>query len=164
MLITETFGSWALAEGAAPELKRCIESNLKADGKCLPERVSLHLGAFDQTPEELVGPFLNRSDGLQLNLAAPLGNPSLTEFSLLDNPVLHSEQCLITLGLTENAGDTTLCLARRAKDWRFGSRCTLIGNSHCQLVPTTPHSLETDAHRCRDTCRGASHPLWTKSR
>ena len=67
VLITETFGSWALAEGAAPELKHCIESNLKADGKCLPERVSLHLGAFDQTPEELVGPFLNRSDGLQLN-------------------------------------------------------------------------------------------------
>ena len=115
VLITETFGAWALAEGAAPELERCIESNLKDDGKLLPERISLHLAAFDQTPEELVGPFLKRSDGLELNsLLHSATHRSLN--SLLDKQVLlHSEQCLITLGLTENTGDANLCLTRSAQ-------------------------------------------------
>ena len=36
VLVTETFGAWALAEGAASELDRCIQRNLKTDGKSFP--------------------------------------------------------------------------------------------------------------------------------
>ena len=41
ILVTETFGAWALAEGAAPDLKQCIDQNLTTSGVLLPSHVDL---------------------------------------------------------------------------------------------------------------------------
>ena len=152
VLITETFGAWALAEGAAPELKRCIESNLKNNGKCLPEKVSLYLGAFDETPKELVSPFLDRVDGLKLNsLLRSATHRSLN--SLLDSRViLHSEQRIITLSLTENAGEANLHLNRSAN----GLALWFILHFNQQLtLPTGPSDPPT---HWKQTLIGAQLP------
>lgn len=43
VIVTETFGAFALAEGAAPDLATCVARHLAPGGHLLPGRVSLHL-------------------------------------------------------------------------------------------------------------------------
>ncbi len=53
VIVTETFGALALAEGSAPDLEACVKRNLKPDGQVIPRGVRLHVapvgarGAFD---------------------------------------------------------------------------------------------------------------------
>ncbi len=43
VVVTETFGALALAEGAAPDVARCVAANLAPGGVVVPHAVSLHL-------------------------------------------------------------------------------------------------------------------------
>lgn len=43
LIVTETFGALALAEGAAADLTRCVQANLKPGGVVVPSAVSLHV-------------------------------------------------------------------------------------------------------------------------
>ena len=55
LVVTETFGALALAEGAAFDLKPCVENNLKPEGVVIPHAVELWLapvgdrGLFDES-------------------------------------------------------------------------------------------------------------------
>ena len=67
ILVTETFGAWALAEGAALELQQCVVNNLKPDGLLLPHTITLWMAPLQQSPPELLHPFRKREDGLDLS-------------------------------------------------------------------------------------------------
>jgi hypothetical protein len=67
ILVTETFGAWALAEGAAADLQLCITNNLKKDGILLPSHVDLWMAPMHELPDILLEPFRARVDGLNLS-------------------------------------------------------------------------------------------------
>lgn len=43
LIVSETFGALALAEGSVPDLMACAQNNLKPSGRVLPDGLSLHL-------------------------------------------------------------------------------------------------------------------------
>lgn len=43
LIVSETFGAMALAEGSVPDLLACAQNNLKPGGRVLPDGLSLHL-------------------------------------------------------------------------------------------------------------------------
>jgi len=65
VLITETFGHLALAEGALPDLARCAERNLSDDGVTIPHAVTLHAAPW--SGPDLLHPFRLREDGVDLS-------------------------------------------------------------------------------------------------
>lgn len=70
VMISETFGFWALDEGAIPDLQSCAEKNLKKGGRMIPEAFSLHLAPIKTAPENLYAIFSNRFDDVQMECLA----------------------------------------------------------------------------------------------
>lgn len=66
VLVTETFGAWALAEAAAPDLRACAERNLLPGGITIPHSISLWLAPMRRAPLDLLRPFRQRPDGIDL--------------------------------------------------------------------------------------------------
>ena len=66
VLVTETFGLWAIDEGAMPDLKKCAENNLKSDGILVPEYYSLYLAPIVKEVPSLYSAFIKRPDGIDL--------------------------------------------------------------------------------------------------
>jgi len=59
VIVTETFGALALAEGAAPELQRTVERHLAAGGTVVPGRIDFFVAAVTDpaVANEVFGPF-----------------------------------------------------------------------------------------------------------
>jgi type I protein arginine methyltransferase len=72
LVITETFGAWALAEAGLEDLVTTCQNNLAPGGKVLPGAVELWLGPVgDLAPlEEALGPF-SRYEGVHLDALIP---------------------------------------------------------------------------------------------
>lgn len=66
VLVSETFGHFALSEGMMPDLLACARHNLKPGGKVVPYATSLHLAPVRSAPD-LLAPFRRREDGLDLS-------------------------------------------------------------------------------------------------
>ena len=99
ILVTETFGAWALAEGAATELRQCVENNLKPQGLLLPHTVQLWMAPLRNSPPELLHPFRKREDGLDLSFFRQFAQLRSTNIQAQDyeHPI-H----VTTLSLLEN--------------------------------------------------------------
>lgn len=67
ILVTETFGAWALAEGAAADVRACIENNLKPNGLLLPSHIDLWMAPVSTLPDIVLEPFRVREDGVDLS-------------------------------------------------------------------------------------------------
>ena len=99
ILVTETFGAWALAEGAAADLAQCIMHNLKPDGLWLPEKVDLWMSPLDTLPDEMLHPFRSRDDGLNLSFYQQYARQrSANICTTISKPAMHIAQ----LSLIEN--------------------------------------------------------------
>lgn len=66
IIVTETFGHFAISEGMMPDLQACAARNLTPDGFVIPGALSLHLAAVASAPD-LLGPFRRREDGVDLS-------------------------------------------------------------------------------------------------
>lgn len=66
IIVTETFGHFALSEGMMPDLKICAERNLAPGGFVIPGSTSLHLAPVASAPD-LLGPFRRREDRVNLS-------------------------------------------------------------------------------------------------
>jgi hypothetical protein len=68
VLVTETFGAFALAEGAAADLRACVDRNLKETGRVIPCGLSLHLApVLDRRVIDEVFSPMSRLDGIDLS-------------------------------------------------------------------------------------------------
>ena len=108
ILVTETFGAWALAEGAAADLKKCIEQNLKDDGILLPSHIDLWMAPLRTLPPIMLEPFRNREDGLNLSF--------FSEYARLRSANIPIEEHglpthVAHLSLTENTTKGTITLS-----------------------------------------------------
>lgn len=109
ILVTETFGSWALAEGAAADLKACVTHNLKPGGLLLPHTISLWAAPLTQCPKELLTPFRAREDGLNLSSLYPQAYLRSANMNI----EAHGQpQKICSLSLLENTFEGTLHLER----------------------------------------------------
>jgi protein arginine N-methyltransferase 1 len=63
VIVTETFGAFALAEGSLPDLAACATKNLKPSGVVIPHSISLYLAPTHDRSlyEEAFGPFSRQS-------------------------------------------------------------------------------------------------------
>ena len=66
IIVSETFGHFALSEGMMPDLMACAERNLAPDGLLVPGSTTLHLAPVASAPD-LLGPFYKRADGVNLS-------------------------------------------------------------------------------------------------
>lgn len=59
LIVTETFGALALAEGAAPDLQACAQRLLRPGGRVVPGRIDFHVAAVvdPAVRDEAFGPF-----------------------------------------------------------------------------------------------------------
>ena len=105
ILVTETFGAWALAEGAAAELKTCIAHNLKPHGLLLPHTISLWAAPLEECPPQLLHPFRAREDGLNLS---SLRKQATSRSANLNIEQHGLAQKICSLSLTENSFEGTL--------------------------------------------------------
>ena len=109
ILVTETFGAWALAEGAAADLAQCITHNLKPDGLWLPEKVDLWMSPLDILPTEILYPFRSREDGLNLSFFQRYAQQrSANICTAVTNLAIHIAQ----LSLIENTISGSFTLAK----------------------------------------------------
>jgi hypothetical protein len=107
VLITETFGAWALAEGAATELAQCIDTNLKDNARLIPSHIQFHITPLQKCPKILLHPFRLREDGLDLS---PMQNEAyLRSENMLIKPTLPSKM-VARLALRENNFSTGITL------------------------------------------------------
>ncbi|MCB9763009.1 MAG: 50S ribosomal protein L11 methyltransferase [Alphaproteobacteria bacterium] len=67
VLITETFGHLAIGEGMMHEVGACAQRNLIEGGVVIPQAVSLHVAPLLNPPQDLLGPFRKREDGVDLS-------------------------------------------------------------------------------------------------
>lgn len=65
VIVTETFGRWALDEGALPDLAQLAERCLKPGGTMIPRAIELWLAPMKTSP--VPSPFRARDDGLDLS-------------------------------------------------------------------------------------------------
>ena len=65
ILVTETYGCMAFAEGCMPEIMICAANNLEPDGVMVPEAHGLCLAPVAHAPA-LLRPFRRREDGVDL--------------------------------------------------------------------------------------------------
>lgn len=66
LIVTETFGHFALSEGMMPDLAACAARNLAPDGLVIPHATTLYLAPVASAPD-LLGPFHARADGVNLS-------------------------------------------------------------------------------------------------
>ena len=100
ILVTETFGAWALAEGAAFELQQCARKNLRPDGLLLPHSIELWAAPMQEVPSELLHPFRNREDGLDLSFFQPYAQLRSSNIAIQHHDTaIH----IATLSLFENS-------------------------------------------------------------
>lgn len=66
VLVTETFGHFALAEGMMDDVRACVERNLEPDGVIVPGAFTLWMAPVPKSPPDLLGPFRRRDDGVDL--------------------------------------------------------------------------------------------------
>jgi hypothetical protein len=69
VIVTETFGRWALDEGALPDLSKLAERHLKPGGHMVPRAIELWVAPMKTSP--VPEPFVAREDGLDLSPLAP---------------------------------------------------------------------------------------------
>jgi len=67
VIVTETFGALALAEGAAPDLQQTVQRHLADGGRVVPDRVDFYVAAVvdPSVRDEVLGPF-ERLEGIDM--------------------------------------------------------------------------------------------------
>ena len=137
VLVTETFGAWALAEGAASELDRCIQRNLKADGKLIPSHIQMHAFGLSNRPEILLSPFDQRSDGIDLS---PMKEEAYLRSENLWLEGDHQSQLITRLRLQDNQVNGALNIAVPAQAVALHFTLELSPEVH---LPTGPQDPKT---------------------
>ncbi len=67
VIVTETFGHWAVAEGLLGDVQAFAERNLAEGGRCVPHSYSLYFAPMAACPD-VPGPFRRRDDGVDLSV------------------------------------------------------------------------------------------------
>lgn len=80
VVVTETFGAWALDEGALPSLSAFVERNLAPGGRIVPRAIELWAAGLDGVSDDHLSPFVLRPDGVDLRSlrAEALGRAQLS--------------------------------------------------------------------------------------
>ncbi len=86
VIVTETFGHFAVAEGMMEDVLACAEHNLEPDGVIVPGAFTLWMAPMPVSPPDLLGAFRRRDDGVDLTCL--LGD---ARGRALDRTVLPSE-------------------------------------------------------------------------
>jgi hypothetical protein len=68
VLVTETFGHWALGEGMMPDVRACVANNLVAAPRIVPSACTLFLAPIARMPNDVLGPFGPRRWGVDLSV------------------------------------------------------------------------------------------------
>ncbi|NOY28126.1 MAG: hypothetical protein GXP62_19850 [Oligoflexia bacterium] len=66
VMVTETFGHFALAEGMMDDVLACADRNMGADRVIVPGSLSLHLAPMPSSPSDLLGAFRLHDCGVDL--------------------------------------------------------------------------------------------------
>ena len=66
VMVTETFGHFAVAEGMMEDVQACVVRNMVADPVIVPGSFSLHLAPMPVSPPDLLGAFKRYDSGLDL--------------------------------------------------------------------------------------------------
>jgi len=67
VLVTETFGHFAVAEGMMEDVQACVGRNMGPDAVIIPASFTLHLAPMPVSPADLLGAFVRRDSGLDLS-------------------------------------------------------------------------------------------------
>jgi hypothetical protein len=67
VMVTETFGHWALGEGMMPDVRACVGQNLVADARIVPSACTLFLAPMARLPADVVSVFGRRRWGVDLS-------------------------------------------------------------------------------------------------
>lgn len=117
LIVSETFGALALAEGSVPDLAACAARHLAPGGRVLPDGLSLHLAPVGSPDllDDTLGPF-GTHHGLEL---APLRRAALHRGRVVDVPqadLLHPGATLARLPYPDPAArpEGTLAVSLRA--------------------------------------------------
>jgi SAM-dependent methyltransferase len=137
VLITETFGAWALAEGAAADLENCIRHNLKPDAKLIPNHVQLYAFGLQNRPDILLSPFQRRHDGIDLT---PMRGEAFLRSENLHVEHNDASQLITRLKLNENKVDGLLNLHDTTKAIGLHFTLELAPNV---FLPTGPNDEKT---------------------
>jgi len=145
LIVSETFGALALAEGSVPDLAACAARHLRPGGRVLPDGVSLHLAPVGSPDllDQTLGPF-GTHHGVDF---APLRAAARQRGRVVDVPVdelLHPGQRLVHLpypSSAEPSGRLTLPL-------RAGTLTGLVGwfdvhDGDHTMLSTAPHAPST---------------------
>ncbi|MCB9780386.1 MAG: 50S ribosomal protein L11 methyltransferase [Alphaproteobacteria bacterium] len=66
VMVTETFGHVAFAEGMMEDVLACVQRNMVADPRIVPFAFSLHAAPLATAPKDLLHPFRKRPEGVDL--------------------------------------------------------------------------------------------------
>ncbi len=67
VLVTETFGHWALGEGMMADVAACVANNLVAGARIVPSACTLFLAPLVRMPADVLEPFARRRWGVDLS-------------------------------------------------------------------------------------------------
>ena len=67
VMVTETFGHWALGEGMMPDVRACVERNLASGARIVPSACTLFLAPMARLPTDVLAPFGRRVWGVDLS-------------------------------------------------------------------------------------------------
>ena len=70
VLVTETFGHFAVGEGMMEDVQACVARNMVTDAVIVPGSFTLHLAPLPTAPPDLLGAFVRRNSGLNLSCLA----------------------------------------------------------------------------------------------
>ena len=155
VLVTETFGAWALAEGAASELDLCIQRNLKAEASLIPSHIQLHAFGLAERPNLLLEPFRVRDDGIDLS---PMRDEAYLRSENIWLEGTHHPQQIARLRLQENQLSGHIELDSPAQALALHFTLELAPSVH---LPTGPHDPKTHWKQTVIACDlpSGAHPI-----
>ena len=155
VLVTETFGAWALAEGAASELDLCIQRNLKPEGKLIPSHIQFYAFGLTERPAILLEPFRMRADGIDLS---PMRDEAYLRSENLWLEGEHKPQQIARLRLQDNELNGQIALEEDAQALALHFTLELAPAVH---LPTGPHDPKTHWKQTVIACELAAgtHPI-----
>ena len=144
VLITETFGMWGLAEGAAADLAQCAARNLEPDGVLVPGQLDLWMAPLGAMPDKVLTPFARRDDGLDLSSMAEDARHNGAVVKIEPEMLAGPGQKVASLGLTQSSFKATLELDVACEGLALWFDLHLAPG---HILSTSPQSPDTHWHQ-----------------
>ena len=140
VIVTETFGAFALAEGSLHDLSACQATNLKPNGVVIPNAITLYLAPTDDPAllDQAFGPFLEH-DGFRLDPLAEAAETRAITLEVAEESLLSPGQPTWSFSYPGPTPSERVQLSFQPD--RSGNLCGFVGWFCLHMSPS--HDLDT---------------------